>query len=400
MTEETKFFANGSRWLRADFHLHTRRDREFRDLSNENDFVVRYIAAIKTADICIGVITNHNKFDRDEFRALRKAARREDIYLMPGVELSIKDGRSGIHTLVVFNEEWIDNKENADHINSFLGLTFAGQTGYDNSNARSNHDLTETIRQLDKFGKGYFLIFAHVEDDNGLWGGLEGGRIAEFGKSEVFRLRTAAFQKVRTYELREKVKRWLGSWYPAEVEGSDPKSMDEIGRGKTTFIKVGAFTFEAIQFALKPSTDRLCHEVVQIQPHSWVRAIRFEGGIFDGQRLNFAAEMSCLIGIRGSGKSAILECLRYGLELPMPGSSDETDLKYKQELVRFALKSGGKVIVEAMDAQGRQFEVRRILNERKDIYHNGELLPGVSPPLKNPLFFGQKELVNESGHDR
>ena len=393
MAEEKNFFTHGSRWIRVDFHLHTRRDKEFKDTGSDQDFVARYITALKQADIRVGVITNHNKFDREEFKALRKAARKESIYLMPGVELSVKDGRNGIHTLVVFQEDWIDNKENTDHINGFLGLTFAGQSGYDNSNARSNHDLIETIRELDKFGKEFFLIFAHVEDDNGLWGGLDGGRITELGKNEVFRLRTAGFQKVRTRDKREKVKGWLGSWYPAEVEGSDPKNMDEIGRGETTFIKMGAFTFEAVQFALKPGAERLCLGSVQKQPHSWVRTIRFEGGILDGQRLELSPEMNCLIGIRGSGKSAILECLRYGLELPMPGSSEETDLKYKQELVRFSLKSGGKVVVETEDAQGRLFEVRRILNERMDIYHNGDLLPGVSLPLKNPLFFGQKELV-------
>lgn len=38
---------------------------------------------------------------------------------MPGVELSVKDGCNGIHTLVVFHEDWIDNREQADHINSF-----------------------------------------------------------------------------------------------------------------------------------------------------------------------------------------------------------------------------------------------------------------------------------------
>lgn len=157
---------------------------------------------------------------------------------------------AGIHTLVIFHEDWIDNRENADHINGFLSLTFAGQTGYENSNARSNHDLVETIRELDKFGKDFFLIFAHVEYDNGLWGGLDGGRIAELGKNEAFRLCTAAFQKVRTRDKREKVKGWLGSWYPAEVEGSDPKNMDEIGRGETTFIKIGASTFSF----LRPTT--------------------------------------------------------------------------------------------------------------------------------------------------
>ena len=71
--------------------------------------------------------------------------------------------------------------------------------------------------------------------------------------------------------------------------------------------------------------------------------------------------MNCLIGIRGSGKSAVLECLRYALELPLDESTE--DFKYKQDLVRFALGSGGKVIVEVEDAQGRRYEIRRILNE-------------------------------------
>jgi chromosome segregation protein len=393
MTNENTLFAHGSRWVRADFHLHTWLDKEFIYGGTEQDFVAEYVAALKKADIQVGVITNHNKFDRNEFKALHKVAKKEDIYLMPGVELSIKDGKNGIHTLIVFHENWVTNQENKDYINDFLGVTFAGQSAYDNSNARSNHDLIETIRELDKFGKDYFLVFAHVEANNGLWQGLEGGRLTELGKNEIFRNRTAAFQKVRTREERTKVKGWLRNWYPVEVEGSDPKCMDEIGRGQSTFIKIGAYTFEAVQFALKPGVDRLRLDKVQKQLHSWVRAIRFEGGIFNGNRLAFSPEMSCLIGIRGSGKSAILECLRYGLELPLPGSSDETDLKYKQKLVRFALKSGGKVISEAKDTEGRLFEISRILNENRDISHSGELLPGVNIPLKNPLFFGQKELV-------
>jgi chromosome segregation protein len=393
MPEILPFFTNGSRWVRADFHLHTRRDREFKYEDNDQEFLERYITALIDADIHVGVITNHNKFDRDEFKALRKAAKKKDIYLMPGVELSVKDGRNGIHTLVIFHEEWVDNRENQDYINSFLSVTFAGQSGYDNSNARSNHDLLETIRELDKFEKNYLLIFAHVEEDNGLWGGFDGGRITELGKNELFYSRTAAFQKVRTRDMRAKVKAWLGERYPMEVEGSDPKMIDDIGRGASTFIKIGAFTFEAVQFALKPGADRLSALDVERQPHSWVRSIWFEGGILDGKRIDFSDEMNCLIGIRGSGKSAALECLRFALELSLPDSTEELDLKYKQELVRFALGSGGKVVVEVEDAQGQNFEIRRILNERSDIYFDGELRPGVRIPLKNPLFFGQKELV-------
>ncbi|MEW6081219.1 MAG: TrlF family AAA-like ATPase [Bacillota bacterium] len=134
-------------------------------------------------------------------------------------------------------------------------------------------------------------------------------------------------------------------------------------------------------------------KVITKQNHSWIRSVAFQGGVLDGKRFNLSDEMNCLIGIRGSGKSAVLECLRFALELPLPESAEELDLKYKQDLVRFALGSGGKVVVEVEDAQGRRYEVRRILNERADIYFDGKLRPGVRMPLENPLFFGQKELV-------
>ncbi len=81
MPEQENIFEHGSTWLRADFHLHTRRDREFKDDGSENDFVARYVDALKQAEIRVGVITNHNKFDRDEFKALRKAAKKENIFL-------------------------------------------------------------------------------------------------------------------------------------------------------------------------------------------------------------------------------------------------------------------------------------------------------------------------------
>jgi hypothetical protein len=325
---------------------------------------------------------------------LQKAAGKKNIYLLPGVELSVKDGASGIHILIVFRDDWITNQEQTDYVNGFLGVTFGGQANYDNSNARSNHDLLETIRELDKFQRDYLLIFAHVAAENGLWGGLKGGRIQELGRSELFGVKTAGFQKVRTRDLRQKVQGWLGGWYPTEVEGSDPKAMAEIGRGEKTFIKIGAFTFEAVQFALKPGADRVAPSEPSRQPHSRVHSIRFEGGILDGKRFEFSDQLNCLIGIRGSGKSAVLEALRYALELPY----DETvaDWKYKQDLVRFALQSGGKVLVEAEDAQGRLCEVRRILNDRAGVYVGDQLRPGVSTQsaVNKPLFFGQKELVH------
>lgn len=385
------FFAHGAKWLRADFHLHTKRDKEFKYTGTDKEFILNYIEKLKAANISIGVIANHNKFDRDEFKELQKAAAKENIYLTAGVELSVKDGSNGIHTIIVFHEDWFVNESNEDYINNFLKVTFAGQTCYDSKNARSNHDLNETFNILNGFAKDYFIVFAHVEEESGLWGALKGGRLQELGKSEDFIERTAAFQKVRSRDKRKNVKNWLGDSYPAEVEGSDPKSIEEIGKGESTLIKIGAFTFEAVRFALKPGAERLSTEPPTPQKHSSLSSISFDGGIFDGQILNLSADLNCFIGIRGSGKSAVLECVRYALELELP----EVDRKYKEDLVRHALGSGGKIVLTVLDVQGKSYEVHRILNEQADLYYAGELQPDVMPKklFKAPLYFGQKELV-------
>ena len=139
--------------------------------------------------------------------------------------------------------------------------------------------------------KDYFLVFAHVEADNGLWGGLSGGRIQELAKDEQFKNRTLGFQKVLTHNVsdrvcRVKVQEWLGNCYPAEIEGSDCKSIDEVGQGKKTYIKIGDYLFPAVKYALVDFKNRIAPEPVRYI-HSFVKSISFEGGVLDGKEIDF-----------------------------------------------------------------------------------------------------------------
>jgi hypothetical protein len=62
----TSLFQRGSAWLPTDFHMRTLADKEFSFSRHSNYFVSDYVGALKSAGIRVGVITNHNKFDRDE----------------------------------------------------------------------------------------------------------------------------------------------------------------------------------------------------------------------------------------------------------------------------------------------------------------------------------------------
>ncbi len=389
-----EIFEYGSRWLKADFHLHTRADKEFNYSGDENDYLNHYVAALVNASIGLGVITNHNKFDLDEFKALRKKAKKTGIGLLPGLELSIKDGLAGVHTLVVFSDEWFNNKEQTNHIQSFLSLTFAGIANFEDENARSNHDIVETVRELDKFHKDYFLIFAHVEAPNGLWGGLAPGRIKELFDNAAVRRKAVAFQKVRTRDQRVKIQQALGDFYPAEVEGCDAKSLSDMAtRKEASYLKLGSFSFEAVKFALKDKVSRVRSEVPRYK-HSFIQRIRFEGaGTLGGAEICLSPELNTLIGIRGSGKSSVLEGVRYALNIPFGDKS--SDVEYKEGLVRHLLRSGGKITIDAIDRRGQPYQIRRILGERPDVYVNGQMQPGVSvreTVLHQPIYFGQKDL--------
>ncbi len=400
MAENSKrpdLFKNGSSWVRADFHLHTKADKEFTFTGDESYYFSDYIDGLNKADIRVGIIANHNKFDFDEFKALKKIAKKQDIFLIPGVELSVNDGKNGIHTLVAFGDRWLENGK--DYINQFLNIAFEGKTQseYENENGRSSQGLIETIKRLEGYHRDFFIIYAHVEDRSGLWNELEGGRIQELGKNEFFIRRTLAFQKVRTHDVpdkkcRVKVKNWLGDTYPAEVEGSDCKSVAEIGKGGACFLKIGDFTFEAIKYALSDHPNRVS---IQPQKHERSRVVSatFEGGVLGNQTVNFSSELNTLIGIRGSGKSSILEALRYALDIPFGEKAE--DLTYKKELPGHMLGSGGKITVHAVDRRGQPYEIRRILNELPEVYIDGVLKPGISireTIVHKPIYFGQKDL--------
>lgn len=157
-------------------------------------------------------------------------------------------------------------------------------------------------------------------------------------------------------------------------------------------MKIGDFGFDAVKFALKDFPFRLKTELPKIS-HSHVNAVRFEGGLLDGIRVPFSPHMNCLIGIQGSGKSSVLESLRFALDISF--GEEAEDIDYKEELLEHVLKSGGKVIVEATDRHGTEYEVRRILGHEPDVYVDGALRPGVAvreTVVYKPLYFGQKDL--------
>ena len=160
-------------------------------------------------------------------------------------------------------------------------------------------------------------------------------------------------------------------------------------------MKVGEYSYSAIKFALQDYKDRVSENIPD-NKHGFIESISFQGGKFDGQTIMFSRELNTLIGIRGSGKSSVLEVVRYVLDLPA-----QMDKEYKESLVKNVFGSGGKATLSVIDKHGKRYSVSRIFGERINVLdENGNDL-NINPIslFDGVQYFGQKDLSGSADHE-
>jgi chromosome segregation protein len=400
----SNLFASGSRWLRADFHLHTESDGQFLAVPEGVSFKKRWVGRLEEKDIRLGIVANHNKFILDEYKTLRKEARKKGICILPGVELCVQGGKRGVHVLIVFDpESWVFNRENTDFINRFLDNAFSHVANRETDDAACDWTLSQALKKLEdhrNHRRDSFVVLVHVDDDKGVFKELGSGLRSHF--NALFKASVLAVQKSRSRDNWNNLYQWVGDdWKPAMVEGSDCKSLETVGKaqvqgegGKRCFIKLGAFSFQAVRLALLMKEQRIS-EAQPAPVSGYIGGMSFTGGLLGGQTLCFNPDMNNFIGIRGSGKSSILECLRYLLNIDVPHFDDNVD--YKEGLVRQTLGSGGKVSVEVITGDKKTYRFERILGDSPLVSRDGEIIPNLRPQsLLKTRYFGQKELAKFS----
>ncbi len=404
--QSLKIFENGATWLRADFHLHTKADKAFPYIEDPNFFAVKYIEQLKNEEIRLAIITNHNKFDFAEFNELRKNADKEEIYLLPGVEFSAKDGAKGLHILIVFSDEWIYNPEKSNHIQKFLDVAFHGINNYENPPyENSRFDLEEAYKTLNNFEKDFFFILPHIDDPNGLFEELKGRNLEDCCASEAFYKKVLAVQKSRKKDNRKKIMDFIGKKKISFVEGTDSahSGIEGIGKGneikgitQKTFLKIGAYNFDALKYVLLDPDDRVSTTKPQTNK-AYLKSITFTTSRWKRKKISFNAAMNNLIGIRGSGKSTLLETVRYALDIPIGKNAHEP--LYKERLVQIFLGSGGKMEIELVNRHGKTFIAEKVFGESTSIYQNGELQHNlkINAIINKPLYYGQKDLSDIGG---
>ena len=353
---------------------------------NEADYNSAIVEACHANKIEAIAVTDHYRIS--ESLGLINAARAAGIFVFGGFEAASNDG---VHFLCLYDPDKDGSLER-----------LIGQLGISDHKALSPNGDKNCIELMACVrGQGGITIAAHVAADNGLLATLEGQpRVNAWNAPDLYACALPgpignAPQNIRTI-LENKDVAHRRERPVAVINASDVNSPEELAEPRSScFIKMSELSVEGLRQAfLDPgSRIRLNSDAAPV-PHAEFIAMAWEGGFFlDGTRLHFNGNLNVLVGGRGTGKSTVIESLRYVLAIDPLG---EEANKAHQGVLKYVLKSGTKVslLVRSHHPAKHDYTIERTIpnppvvkDERGDVLNLAprDVVPGVE-------VFGQHEI--------
>lgn len=327
---------NGARFYRCalqvnPFAYHGRHGKQT-IFQNEADYNAAIIEACRSNNIEAIAVTDHYRIG--DSWGLIDAARSADIFVFGGFEAASNDG---VHFLCLYDP---DKDSNLERLIGDLGVR--DHKALSPNGNKNCLKLLECVRE-----QGGISIAAHVAADNGLLATLEGQpRVNAWKSPDLYACALPgpigdAPQNVRAI-LENKDAAHKRERPVAIINASDVNSPEALAEPRSScFIKMSALSVEGLRQAfLDPDSRIRLHSDPPPEPHAEFIAMAWEGGFLDGTRLHFNGNLNVLVGGRGTGKSTVIESLRYALAIDPLG---EEANKAHQGVLKHVLKSGTKV---------------------------------------------------------
>ena len=184
---------------------------------------------------------------------------------------------------------------------------------------------------------------------------------------------------------------------PALINACDiDKADDLLKETATTLIKMTTPTFENFVMAFKDADSRIRLNSESTEGYqSCLKTIKVFGGYLDGVEIEFSDNLVAIIGGRGTGKSTIINLIRYALDL---GPSEKQRGREFNELIEHNLGSSSRVELELTSnaRYGQKFKIiRRFKADPVIEDENGKVsnlkIPDILPAIE---IYGQNEIVD------
>ena len=300
--------------------------------TSEDEYNTAVIETCLDAGIEVIAVTDHYRVKHSA--GLVRAARNANLHAFSGFEAVTKDG---VHFLCLFDPDKDDVLER-----------FIGECGIHDTDRPSPTGSKDAIELLEASKTwGSVCIAAHVASEGGLLRKLSGqprvnvwthpGLLACALPGPVSDAPDGIRSILENKDAQHKRDRPLAVLNASDVNGPE----DLKKEGASCFIKMSTVSVEAFRQAfLDPDSRIRLHSDLKPEPHAEFLAVTWEGGFLRDTAVHFNENLNVLVGGRGTGKSTMIESIRYALSLDPLGEEAQAA---HEGVVRHVLQSGTKV---------------------------------------------------------
>ena len=348
-------------------------------------------------------VTDHNfsqKTDpRDWFlthlveqnQSVAKDLGKPPLHILPGFEVDI-----GYHVLCLFGPaKKASHVWRVNRLLCKLGLDEAERFSQGKPKHLRSAEEFVSLKRLIDFVQGEhngIVIAAHSDQKDGI---LESARNADDYKNKrLLALEVTANPPAKRVQdiVEGRDRTWARlDCHPACVMSSDAKSLQQNAQGQPvanslgyrhTWLKMSKPSIEALRQAFLDPSSRVRLQGSRPSDalvHPRITKISVKGAKFlENQEVCFSESLNCVIGGRGSGKSSLLEYIRFAVGLDEPSAKgDEDDLSLQRKRaqlkksltpdseLRVSFEVGNGVSDTLVYAPGKPVGQQRWLNGRK-----------------------------------
>lgn len=322
-----------SQYVKVDFHIHSPASKDYVKVDKNNDNKTEYELLLRKfaeSDVDIFTITDHNASNGfEEIRAILKdnselEERLRNKLILPGVEITCYNK----HYLVIFPENCSKDKRDSFLLECGIGLD---EQGDENASA----DKVSPLMLCEKVENyGGFVLIGHCDAENGLLESYFSKSVDEGikGKSLIKVLKSKSvlgicYNSNSNLSRLIELKKQFGVEHLPGIQASDSHSSltEYKGSGlplgsRSCWIKLGQKSFRAIRLALLNGQSCVINEYPKEKTNPTVVGFCVKGGFLRDKHnaeewsiIPFSQELNCIIGARGTGKSTLIDILKFVL---------------------------------------------------------------------------------------
>jgi ABC-type lipoprotein export system ATPase subunit len=342
-------------------------------------------------DIKIVGIADHGSVAR--IIGLKNTLSKQGIIVFPGFEITSTEK---VHFVCLFSEDTTE-----EQLNRYLGNL--GLTNLQKDGWQSDLGGNDIIKKIDDL-KG-FIYAAHSTSASGIlkmrlnhvWqntllkAAQIPGSLDDLSKAQDNSYFPIFLNKNPDYQRELPI---------APINARDIKTPNNLEDLSTTcFVKMTMPCFQAFKDAFLDSESRVkLHSDMPTNYYSSIKSIKITSGYLDGLDIEFSDHLNAIIGGRGTGKSTLIECIRYVLGRKPIGREA---LKQHENIIKENLgKTKGHIElkIKSSNMNGKCFTISRRYGDITTVKDENGKPSNFTPEDLFPQIeiFGQNEILEIS----